>query len=229
MIARGEAAPAPAAARDQYRLAAAFYDLLARVYSGGQIQACKTAFVSRIRPGERVLIAGAGQGRDALAAARRGAEVTAVDLSRAMLERARRHLLRSPDLRVELVHGDVLRLSEDRRYSWVIANFFLNLFREPEARALLGKLAGLTESGGRMVIGDFAPPHGGSWGTRALQTLNWRLPNTVFSFVAGDARHAFYDYVPFAEDAGLKPLEILEFRPLAWTPPCYRSILLEKV
>jgi ubiquinone/menaquinone biosynthesis C-methylase UbiE len=212
---------------DNYRRAAGIYDLLSTVYSGGQIHACKTAFLPRIGPGERVLFAGVGRGRDALVAARQGARVTAVDLSQAMLERLRRGLERRPGLHVDLVHGDILRVAEENPYDWVVANFFLNLFREPEAKAMLRKLVRLAAGDGRIVLGDFAPAQG-RWPARIVQTLNWRLPNTVFSLLAKDAPHAFYDYLSFASEVGIEPQEIAHFTPIPWGPPCYRAILAKK-
>jgi SAM-dependent methyltransferase len=61
---------------------------------------------ARVRQGERVLDSACGDGNVALAAARRGAEVTAVDFAPAALERARSRAS-AEGLEVEWLEGDV--------------------------------------------------------------------------------------------------------------------------
>ena len=72
---------------------APIYDLLAQCYSFGQISRSKLSQVAHLKAGERVLYAGAGSAEDAIAAAVLGAQVTVVELSPNMLERAQRKAL----------------------------------------------------------------------------------------------------------------------------------------
>ena len=146
--------------RYDYGAVAFCYDELAALYSLGQIARSKQIFLETLSPGDSVLVAGAGRGADVLAAARAGAEVTAVDHSGAMLGR-----LRSAADR-EAATGLVRRIQHrDRgaaRYDHVVAHYFLNCFAEPEARALLvWVLVGRVRPGGCLHLADFAPARGG--------------------------------------------------------------------
>src|SRR5690554_787626 len=68
--------------RDKYRYIGPVYDFLSNLYSGKNIHRCKTAMleVETVKPGDRILFAGVGHGRDAIRAAELGADVTVVDL-----------------------------------------------------------------------------------------------------------------------------------------------------
>src|SRR6478735_3496059 len=78
-----------------YQRVATVYDGLAEVYSGGGIRRAKLAHLAWVEPGQRVLYVGAGTGLEAVAARSEGAQVTLIDTSSAMLERARRRFERS--------------------------------------------------------------------------------------------------------------------------------------
>ena len=81
------------------------YDVLAALYSLGAIARCKSAHLAGLRPGDAVLYAGAGTAAEAVEAAVAGAEVTVMDLSAGMLERARRRFQRR-GLSARFVMGD---------------------------------------------------------------------------------------------------------------------------
>ena len=66
---------------DKYKIIGPLYDFLAMIFSFGKIDKCKVAMHEHIKPDDKVLFAGVGQGIDAIEAAQRGAEVTVVDLS----------------------------------------------------------------------------------------------------------------------------------------------------
>jgi Methylase involved in ubiquinone/menaquinone biosynthesis len=90
---------------DKYKHIGPVYDFLSNLYSGKSIQDCKTAMLdsNNVEPGDRILIAGVGHGRDALRAAQLGADVTVVDLSETMLRKFR-ELLESVSTRTQCSH-----------------------------------------------------------------------------------------------------------------------------
>ncbi len=143
-----------------YGAVAFCYDELAALYSLGRIARSKQAFLATVAPGESVLVAGAGRGADALAAARAGAVVTAVDRSGAMLNRLRA-AADEEGLAVACVESSVESPQPGAAYDHVVAHYFLNCFAEREARAMLGLLAGRVAPAGRIHLADFAPAEGG--------------------------------------------------------------------
>lgn len=81
-----------------------------------------------VRSGHRVLDVGTGTGGLAAAARRRGAEVTAVDFSEAMVAEARRG---HPDLQVRLASADALPF-EDGSFDAVVGNGVLHHLADPD-------------------------------------------------------------------------------------------------
>lgn len=184
-----------------YDAVAAFYDLLAAAYSLGRIPACKRAQVAGLGPGQRVLFAGAGTGGEALLAARAGARVTVLDLSGAMLARARARF-RAAGLALEAVQGDILDHARPGGYDAVVAQFFLNVFPEPAMREVLAHLARLVAPGGRLLLADFAPAEGPPL-IRAARRAYFALAVAFFRAAAGNPLHALYAYANLLPGTGL--------------------------
>lgn len=197
---------------DKYRIIGPLYDIVARIYSAGRIDKCKTAMHDHIRPDDYVLFAGVGQGTDAVAAAERGARVTVVDLSDSMLDIfagriSGRHFLHP----VETVHTDILKYEEYGKFDMVYANFFLNVFTRPMVLAVIEHLAKLAKPGGYVVIGDFALPSGGAV-ARAFQSLYWYIADIFFVFAARNAFHPVYDYQTMLKGHGFQIEKVRCFR-----------------
>src|ERR1051326_3670947 len=96
------------------------YDLMNRVMTAGLDQRWRKATVRAVvQPGDRVLDAACGTGDLAVIAAKAGGNVTGLDFSGRMLERARR---KAPEL--EWVRGDMLALPfEDGRFDAATVGF----------------------------------------------------------------------------------------------------------
>lgn len=210
---------------DRYRYVAPIYDGLATFYSYGQIWACKTAFLTTIQPGDKVLFAGVGHGRDAVLAAQRGARVVAIDLSAAMLRYARQ-TQPQPELPLSLIQGKVQQLTCYDYFDVVVANFFLNVFDEASMLIILTHLARLLRPGGQLIIGDFAPAHS-ALGPQIFQTLYWQLPLMVFWLATGNAWHPIYDYPRYFAARSLTLTHQKDFQ-VAFGIPSYRAILARK-
>jgi demethylmenaquinone methyltransferase/2-methoxy-6-polyprenyl-1,4-benzoquinol methylase len=184
------------AAAVNHEFVAPFYDLLAAAWTGGAIQAAKSFAPGHVSPGDRVLFAGVGGGKDAAVATGRGAEVVGVDLSTRMLTRAAR------------IAGEGFRpLQQDVRdhhagdYDLVCAHYFLNVFGPDSMPPMLQHLATLVKPGGSLSIADFAP--GGGW----LRALHYRLPATTFRLLGLCEDHPIYDYRPLLEVEGFSVVE----------------------
>jgi demethylmenaquinone methyltransferase/2-methoxy-6-polyprenyl-1,4-benzoquinol methylase len=211
---------------DKYRLVGPIYDWLSAFYSGKSIHHCKVAMLDRLQPGDKVLFAGVGHGRDAVYAARRGAEVTVVDLSETMLRKFQANLAREGvDATIRQVHSDIMKVEEYERYDMVVANFFLNVFHEDMMVRVLQHLIRLGKPGARVVVGDFSFPTGNVL-TRAVKTLYWYGAVGFFWLFAGNAFHNIYNYPEWMKELGLRIHEQKHYKLLLLD--CYWSVLGEK-
>jgi demethylmenaquinone methyltransferase/2-methoxy-6-polyprenyl-1,4-benzoquinol methylase len=218
---RSPSATAPQA----YGPLAPIYATLARLYSGGAIQACQRWAVDRVPAGARVLFAGSGPGTDVVQAARAGLRVTAVDCCPAMLEATWRRLRRAGVARrVELVGADLLRQTPSADYDVVIAQFFLNVFAPARLPHVLGTLAGYLRPEGRLVVGDFAPFSG----RHPLQKVYHDLPMHVLARFGANAVHDVHDLPAQLRDAGFALRERRRFRLFGVGPGWIEGLVAER-
>jgi demethylmenaquinone methyltransferase/2-methoxy-6-polyprenyl-1,4-benzoquinol methylase len=131
------------------------YDAMNRVMTAGLDRRWRRITVEEaVRPGDRVLDACCGTGDLAIAARRRGAEVTGLDFSAPMLERARR---KAPE--VEWVQGDMLALPfDDSSFDAVTVGFGVRNVTDLEAG--LRELRRVLRAGGRVGILEITTPRG---------------------------------------------------------------------
>jgi ubiquinone/menaquinone biosynthesis C-methylase UbiE len=140
-----------------YRLWAPVYDsTVNRIFMRGRRRAVQ---LLDLRGGERVLIPGIGTGAD-LPLLPAGVEATGVDLSPAMLAKARLKLDRCP-ARVKLIEGDAQALLvEPLAFDAVILNLILSVI--PDGNACLQSALCALKPGGRVIIFDKFLPNGKS-------------------------------------------------------------------
>jgi ubiquinone/menaquinone biosynthesis C-methylase UbiE len=155
---------------------------------GTQIQIVSELLIEAldVHSTERLLDVATGSGNAALAAARRGLDVTGVDYVPALLDRARRRA-DADGLSIEFVEGDAEALPfEDGSFD-VTSSVFGAMFA-PDQEQTASELARVTRTGGRIgivahtadgfignlfkVIGKHVPPPAGlrspiQWGTEA--------------------------------------------------------------
>ncbi len=123
--------------------------------------------------GRVVLDAGCGDGTYGLAAAERGAAVTGVDLSTAMLDAAR---TRAGQLGVELelVEADVRSLPQaDASFDLVLAVTVFCFMADTDAVQALRELGRVLRPGGRLVVGELAPWNLWAASRRTRALLGW--------------------------------------------------------
>ncbi len=199
-----------------YNRVALVYEALGYIYSGQQIYRAKASQIAEIEPQDRVLYAGVGPGEDAVLAAGKGARVTCIDLSTAMLRHAESRMTRE-GLTAEFLQTDLL--DHDRRefYDVVIVNFFLNVFSEQDMRRMLCHLATLAKPGGKVLIADFMPPEGKPL-ARTAQAAYWGVTNLFYYLLGLSAWHPVYDYTACFAAAGLTLKNVRRFRPLKISP-----------
>jgi demethylmenaquinone methyltransferase/2-methoxy-6-polyprenyl-1,4-benzoquinol methylase len=154
------------------------YDVMNHVMTAGLDRRWRRITVEEaVRPGDRVLDACCGTGDLAVAARRRGAaDVTGLDFSEQMLERARR---KAPD--VEWVRGDMLALPfEDASFDAVTVGFGVR--NVVDLQLGLQELRRVLCPNGRVAILEITTPRGALapfyrvWFDRVIPLLGRLLP-----------------------------------------------------
>jgi len=203
-----------------YDRVAGVYDLLGDVWSGGAIRRAGAAAASMIDPGQSVLVAGVGGGRDAAALARVGAHLTLVDLSPRMLALAAARV-RAEGRAADVQQADVLTWPGQGAYDLVCAHYFLNVFGPDAMPEALGRLCAHVRVGGLLSVADFAPLAGGL-ASRSLQRAHFGVPLAVFRLLGLCADHPIYDYASVLPP-GFAVESVLDHRVFGLGPRGHRS------
>ena len=196
--------------------------------SGGRYHAFRAAQVEEIAPGDAVLYVGVGPGDDAVLAARRGARVTCIDISQAMLAQVARRL-RGAGLGAECRCEDVLAHERPGHYDAVVVNNFLGLFAVGEMRAVLRHCVALVRPGGKVLIAELA-----------ADRSTWILPRTFGRACYGAligwnwlrrkaALHGSRDWVDECAMAGLEVLGAQRAPLRRWGPRLFVRIIARRV
>jgi demethylmenaquinone methyltransferase / 2-methoxy-6-polyprenyl-1,4-benzoquinol methylase len=141
--------------RSMFDRIAPVYDAMNRVMTAGLDQRWRReAAEAVVRPGNRVLDSCCGTGDLAIAAAAAGGNVTGIDFSRQMLERARR---KAPD--IEWIEGDALALPfPDASFDAATVGFGVRNLSELDKG--LRELRRVLRPGGRLAILEITRPRG---------------------------------------------------------------------
>jgi demethylmenaquinone methyltransferase / 2-methoxy-6-polyprenyl-1,4-benzoquinol methylase len=154
-ITRASGTLSPDGVRAMFDRIAPVYDAMNRAITMGlDGRWRRLAAASVVQPGDRVLDAACGTGDLAIAAREAGGQVTGLDFSGRMLERARR----KSDA-IEWVQGDVLALPFDDA-SFDAATIGFGIRNVEDLDAGLSELARVVRPGGRLAVLELTRPQG---------------------------------------------------------------------
>ena len=216
----------PSPKKRNYNKAAWFYEEASNLYSTGRIRKAKAAQIPMMQPGQKVLYLGVGTGEDAVLAAKRGAEVTCVDLSSSMIKRVERKLADAA-VSAECIIGDATKHQRWDYYDVVATNFFLNCFREPMMRVMLEHATKLIRPGGKLMIADVALAQGNLL-SRAFNVAYLKMGMLSFWALGLVPLHRNYDYESYFQDLGITKSKQDFFRFAKVGPVLFQNIVGEK-
>lgn len=154
-----------------------------------------------VKPGDTVLDLGSGAGIDLLLASKftgPEGEVIGVDMTDAMIERARANIAEAGADNVEVRKGVIEELPvDDSSVDIVISNCVINL--SPEKPAVFSEISRVLKPGGRFSVSDIVAEDLPDW-VRAI-------PDAYSACVSGAIPEA--DYVQGLRDAGLTDIEVV--------------------
>jgi ubiquinone/menaquinone biosynthesis C-methylase UbiE len=161
------------------------YDLGIRLLSLGRITRVHREMAERgISEGSRALDIGCGTGSLAIACARRGAQVTGIDISPQMLDIARRKVEQAGLTgSIALLQMSAIELDEGfepESFDTIMSSLTFSELSDDEQRFVLGQCRRLLKDGGRLIVADETVPS--SWPKRLLH-LAVRLPLAAVTYV----------------------------------------------
>ena len=158
---------------------------------------------AKLQPGETVLDLGSGGGIDCFLAAREvgpTGRVIGVDMTPAMIERARNNRVRIDATNVEFRLGEIEHLPvADASVDVIISNCVVNL--SPDKRQVFREALRVLKPGGRLVVSDLVLLH-------ALSPELQRNVDLYVGCIAGASLKE--DYLQLMRDAGFADVRVVE-------------------
>jgi ubiquinone/menaquinone biosynthesis C-methylase UbiE len=186
------------------------YERGMRLLTLGRIGRVRNDIAARLRPGSRVLDLGCGTGALAVQLARKGCQVTGVDISRPMLAQAARRVRQaSLEEWVMLRQLGTVNLDtafEDGSFDAVVSTLVFSELSEDEIVYTLQECRRVLKPGGQLLIADEVLPDSVLGRTA---TFLFRLPFLLAAFVlTQNTTHRVAGLGKRMEEAGFRILDV---------------------
>ena len=190
------------------------YSWMEAILAGRQLESCRRAFLERLPPIKRALLAGEGHGcfLAALLQKSPSARITYVDSSAAMMAVARDRLRRR-GLSTDNVEFCCAKLPDWQpvrgAFDLIATNFFLDCFDGAELPRVIVRLAEGAAAGARWTVADFQTPSAGLPRLRA--TAIHFVMYAFFRRVTGISARRIIPPEPLLRQAGFRSVGRQEF------------------
>jgi ubiquinone/menaquinone biosynthesis C-methylase UbiE len=186
------------------------YERGMRVLTLGRIERVRAAIAGRLRPGSRVLDLGCGTGALAVQLARKGCQVTGVDISLAMLAQAAQRVRQAGlEEQITLRQLGAVNLDtafDDGSFDVVVSTLVFSELSDDEIAYTLAECWRVLRSRGKLLIADEVLP--GSVLGR-IATFLFRLPFLLAAFVlTQNTTHRVAGLAKRVEESGFRILDI---------------------
>ncbi|MBX2900911.1 MAG: class I SAM-dependent methyltransferase [Cyclobacteriaceae bacterium] len=182
-----------------YNRLAPFYDRLATVFVGKQLQQAQLALLPYLQQKRKLLILGGGTGwiLSHIFKINPTLEIDYVDSAAQMIARARQRA--GSNQRIRFIEGTEAAVP-DKDYDAVITNFYLDLFTAQDLMVLIGLLRASVANGATWLVTDFEEHTGG-------QRMKVKLMYYFFWMATGLKTRALPPWYQILINAGLLPVE----------------------
>ncbi|MEL6562009.1 MAG: class I SAM-dependent methyltransferase [Bacteroidota bacterium] len=160
---------------NNFNFVAPFYESLKKIVFGKQLKIAEQYFAGLIKSGDRVLIVGGGNG-DILNHIKSGCFIDYIELSKAMITNAAKQQYNGE---IRMINEDFLSAKLEKKYDWIITNFFLDVFNQAHLIKACEKLYLLLKDDGQFIVTDFYPTN------RIGGKILLKLMHVFFKLVSG--------------------------------------------
>lgn len=135
------------------------YDPLTNAISLYQTVRTKEYLLKKIKRNRKVLVVACGDGNLAISARKKGCEVVGLDISKKMIENAKKAAKKNNVRGVKFIQKDFLSFDTDEKFDYVVLAYFLNIFPDEKfVKIILKKAKSHLKSEGYFLIADEMDP-----------------------------------------------------------------------
>jgi ubiquinone/menaquinone biosynthesis C-methylase UbiE len=198
------------------------YDQFTNAISLYQTVKTKEYLINRIKAQSTALEIGCGNGGLAISCAGKCAYVLGLDVSKNMIENAKKLVVKRHIDGIEFIQKDLYSFNSKKKFDYIILAYFLNIFPdEKTVEKVISKAKSFLKPGGVILIADELEPS-----NTILSMIVRALRVPVFNFfylTTGLKYHKIHDLEKVLENAGI---EIIEKKRFLFQ---YCSVLIGKV
>ncbi len=136
---------------NSFNFIAPFYDLLAKVVFGDNLEKASVIFLDKIQKNHNVLILGGGTGK-LISSLPKANSIHYLEKSEKMIHRAKQ---KHSENELTFINIDFLAYEPSHKYDVIVCPFFLDCFSDESLKNVIFKIKELLKKDGLMIVTDF--------------------------------------------------------------------------